>query len=95
MRKATRNYILFIILSLLGLAETVSGFILWFAFPQGGGGQGRGFSDEASFWLLTRHTWIGLHDWVAVALVVMVIIHLVMHRKWIAYMTKSFFKERP
>jgi len=38
MRKATRNYILFILLSLLGLVETASGFILWFALPWNGGG---------------------------------------------------------
>ena len=95
MRKVTVNYILFIILSLLGLFETVSGFILWFALPRGGGGWGRGLGDEAVFWSLTRHMWIGLHDWVAVALVVVVIIHLVLHWKWIIYMTNSFFKKKP
>ncbi|MFC1983485.1 DUF4405 domain-containing protein [Chloroflexota bacterium] len=58
-------------------------------------GQGRGFGDDAIFWSLTRHTWIELHDRVAVALVVIVIIHLVLHWKWIVYMTNSFFKKKP
>jgi len=95
MREATRNYILFIILSLLALFETASGFILWLALPRDGGSQGRGFGDEAVFWSVTRHMWVELHDWVAVALVVVVTIHLALHWKWIVYMTKSFFKKEP
>ena len=91
MRKATRNYILFIILFLLGLFQAVSGFIMWFALPHGGGGRGGGAS-LTTFWSLSRDTWIDIHDWVAIALVVIIIIHLVLHCKWIAYMTKSYFK---
>ena len=89
MRKATKNYILFITLLLLGLFQAISGFVLWAALPQGGGGRGSGI---ITFWSLTRQTWIDIHDWVAVALVVMIIIHLILHRKWIVYMTKSYFR---
>jgi len=92
MRKATRNYILFITLLLLGLFQAVSGFIMWFALPHGGGGQGRSGSTATTFWSPARDTWINLHDWVAIALLVIIIIHLVLHCKWITYMTKSYFK---
>ncbi|MBA7641135.1 hypothetical protein ES703_48808 [subsurface metagenome] len=91
MRKATRNYILFVTLFFLGLFQAVSGFIMWLALPRGGGGRGGG----ATFWSLARDTWRDLHDWVAVALLVMIIIHLILHWKWIVYVTKSYFKEKP
>ena len=38
---------------------------------------------EATFWSLSRHDWGDLHDWVAVALLVVVIIHIILHWKWI------------
>ena len=95
MRKATQNYILFIVLFFPGLFQAVSGFVMWLALPHGGGGYGRGgMADGGSaiFWSITRDTWRGLHDWAAVALLVMIIIHLILHWKWIVYMTKSYFK---
>ena len=97
MRKKTQNYVLFVILFFLGLFQAVSGFIMWLVLPRGGGGQGRGSggSSEATFWSLSRHTWGDLHDWVAVALLVMIIIHIILNWKWIVYMTKSFFREKP
>ena len=94
MRKKTQNYILFVILLLLGLFQAMSGFILWFGLARGGGqGRGWGGGTATTFWSLTRSTWIDIHDWVAVALVVIIIIHIILHWKWIAYMTKSYFKE--
>ena len=92
MRKATRNYILFVVLFLFGLFQAVSGFIMWFALPRGGGGRGGGAS-LATFWSLSRDTWINLHDWAAVALLIIIITHLILHWKWIVYMTKSYFRE--
>ena len=96
MRKATRNYILFVFLFFLGLFQAVSGFVMWLALPHGGEGYGRGGGggSEAVFWSLTRNTWRDLHDWVAVALLVMIITHLVLHWRWIVHMTKSSFKEK-
>ena len=88
MKSATRNYLVNIIMFLLLLLEVASGFVLWFILPRSGGYRGgRGLTTEASF-LWTRETWITLHDWVGVALVVIVVIHLILHRKWIVSMTK-------
>ena len=93
MRKAAQNYILFIFLFLLGLFQAFTGFILWFVLPRGGLGQGRGSAAaaETTFWSLSRHDWGDIHDWVAVALLVVVIIHIILNWKWITYMTKSYF----
>ena len=54
-----------------------------------GGGQGTG---QLAFWDLTKHTWIDIHDWVAVALTVLVVSHVVLHWKWIVRMAKSLAK---
>jgi len=83
MRKATRNYILALILCLLGLFELVSSFILWRVLPIGG----EGYMGGTFLW--ERHIWIDVHGWVGVALVVVVVIHVILHWKWIVYMTKT------
>jgi hypothetical protein len=91
-KKGTRNYLIFLALVLLALLQTVSGFILWLVLPSGDGYRGgAGVIGENSF-VWDRHIWLDLHDWTAVILVVMVIIHLVLHWRWITYMTKKFLK---
>ena len=88
MRKSTRNYVVALVMFLLALFGTVSGFVLWLVLPRGGGFRGgRGLTTEATF-LWTRDTWLDLHGWVAVALVVVVVIHLILHWRWIVHMTK-------
>ena len=95
MKKATINFSLASIMFLLGLAQAITGFVLWIAFPAGGGGGGRwgGGGSGLTFWTLSKHTWIDIHDWVAVALLVTVAIHLILHRKWILRMLKKSFKQ--
>ena len=95
MSKAVRNYLLAIIMVLLAAFEAVSGFVLWLVLPRGGGGYmgGRGgLATEATF-LWERHTWLDLHNWVAVALLVMVVIHVILHWKWIVYMTRRLGRQ--
>jgi len=78
---------------LLALFQAVSGFVLWLVLPRGGGyrgGRGTGIGGEAIF-LWDRHTWIDLHTWVAVALLVVIVLHLIFHWKWIVYVTKRYF----
>ena len=96
MKKAKVLWIMAINMALLGLAEVVSGFVLWLGFPSGGGGGGRGGGlGELTFWELSKHTWIDIHDWVAVALVVLVLVHIILHWKWIVRMAKALLKGQP
>jgi preprotein translocase subunit SecY len=98
MKKSVYLFGLVVVLLLAGLAEAVSGFILWFALPSG---SGRG-SLNLTYWGVTRHAWIDIHDWVAIALMAVVVIHLAMHWKWVvrmprqlaAQMTSSFNTNR-
>ena len=76
---------------LLALFQAVSGFLMWLVIPSGGykGGRGEELADPTFLW--SRHTWIDIHDWTAVALLVLIIIHIILHWKWIVYMTKKVF----
>jgi hypothetical protein len=95
MRKATKNYILFVIMLITSLLETVSGFVLWLALPCGDGGWQGGRGSVTAFWALSRDAWRGIHRGAAITLIAAVIIHLILHWRWIVYMTKSYFKPRP
>ena len=93
MRQATRNYFLAVFMFLLGIVEVVSGFVLWLVLSGGEGYMGgRGLASEATF-LWSRGTWVDLHTVVGVILVVVVVIHLILHRKWILRMTKRLGAE--
>jgi hypothetical protein len=81
------NYILFVFLLLLGLIQAISGFLLWLVIP--GGHRGFGIGQINGDFLWSRYTWIEIHDWTALALVVMVIIHIILHWKWITKATKQ------
>jgi hypothetical protein len=93
-RQATRNYFLVVLLFLLGIVEAVSGFVLWLVLSGNEGYiGGRGSASEAGF-LWSRGTWIDVHTVAGVVLVVVVIIHLILHRKWIIRMTKRLGAEK-
>jgi hypothetical protein len=84
MKKSVYLLTLVGLLTLSGLIEAISGFVLWFALPSGGGRRGL----ELSYLGITRHTWITIHDWVAIVLTVVVVIHLLVHWKWVLRMTR-------
>jgi uncharacterized membrane protein len=91
MKKALQNYILAVLLFLTSFTVTFSGFVLWMAFPHIGGGS-RGI-DNRAFWGLNNGVWTDIHDWVGVALIVVAILHIILHWKWIARMTKRYFQQ--
>lgn len=92
MNKAIKNYIAFIVMAGLGLLATVSGLVLWLALPRGGQWGKLGDGVASAFWSLSRQTWLDIHDWAAVAITAMVVLHLFMHRKWIVGVTKKVFR---
>jgi len=95
MRRTTRNYIIDAVFGLLMLFQGVTGFVLWFILPSGGYRYrgGAGLEGGSSTFLSARHTWLDIHEWVAVALLVIFVLHIVIHWQWIAGMTKSYFKQ--
>ena len=95
MRKWLQNYVLFILLLAAMLCQVVSGFVLWLALESGDGYQGgRGDITDDTFMSWTRNQWVDFHDWTAVAFIVLVVLHLILHWKWITYTTKKAFSFR-
>jgi len=88
MKKVTLLFVMFITLTLVSLVETVSGFVLWWALPRGGG---KWALTEPEFWGLSRETWLFLHDWGAVLLVALVVVHILLHWRWVINMFKKYF----
>ncbi len=77
------HYILDAIEGMILLLLVVSGFILWFALPEG--------SAADKLVLFNRHTWIEVHQWLAVGLLVFFSTHIITHWTWIVYMTRRYF----
>jgi hypothetical protein len=92
MKKWRVNYILFAVLLLLGLIQAISGFLLWLVIP--GGHRGFGIGQVTGDFLWSRYTWIEIHDWTAFALVIVVIVHIIVHWKWILETSKKIIGTR-
>lgn len=84
MKKATLHYILDGVEGLILLCLVVSGFVLWFALPEG--------SDAGKTVWFSRYTWKEIHHWLAVGLLVFFSTHIITHWTWITYMTKSYVR---
>ena len=95
------NFVLDVVsfLNLLGL--TATGIVLKYVLPPGAG-YGRGYrggrgGGEASeqvreFLSLGRHDWGDVHFYLAVLFVVLMVLHLVLHWRWIQCYVKSIFR---
>jgi hypothetical protein len=71
--------------SLLFLA--FSGVVIRYVLPKGSGGGGQGWramlKPVQEFWHLSRHEWGTVHFWVSMVFVTAILLHLLLHWKWI------------
>lgn len=81
------NRVLNVLLWVCFSAMSGIGFLLAFRLPSGSRG-GRGYSALG----LTRHEWGDIHAWLGYSFVLMVLIHLAMHWRWL---WKAASKKRP
>jgi hypothetical protein len=100
MRRRTKNYInyvleVFLFVSILGIV--ISSYIVWFVLPRGGGAHGWIFCQMFGYgstgnqvfvlgW--PRYVWIEIHSWMGVALAAIILVHIILHWKWILETTK-------
>lgn len=63
------------------LAMVCTGLIIRYILPPGSGGHGGGRG--LVLWGMDRHEWGGLHFWLAVAVVGLLLVHVVLHWPWI------------
>lgn len=92
-KKATVNYIVDLIIAAGFMLAIVSGAVLLFAGPGGfqGGRNPHAMQEVLS---LSRWTWKAIHDWGAIALAGGVLLHLVLHWKWVVCMTRNLLHGR-
>jgi hypothetical protein len=90
MTRTTINFVLDLVsfLDLLGLA--VTGLVIRYVLPPGTGGAGRSLHGGAGrglpvqeFWSMTRHEWGNVHFYLAAIFVMLMMIHIALHWKWI------------
>jgi hypothetical protein len=79
----------------LFLLQVFSGFVIWAAIPRGDGFRGGRGADQPpgqeEFLALARGDWIDIHQWAAVALLVVIGLHLILNWRWIASLTRRLF----
>lgn len=89
MNKAKINYIVDFLMFLSFLVTAVTGLVIFFFLPSGvkqGGYQ--------EFLGIIKGTWSTVHDWAGIVMLVFVLIHFILHWKWIITMTKNLFKKK-
>ena len=99
MRKATINFTVDLLCLAALLALTFTGVVIKYVLPPGTGGRhrrlagGRAAEEVEDLWLMTRHEWGSVHFYLALAFLVLIAIHVVLHWQWIkAYL---FNRKRP
>lgn len=90
MQKIKVNLIVDIIGFVSFLVVAVTGFWRWLFVPSGG--IGRGIPADIIELRQSLELW---HDWSAVVLTVVVVIHILLHLRWIGAAFKSFFTKSP
>ncbi len=68
----------------------VTGVVMKWVLPHGGGGRGMGRAASAVWLGLDRHQWGDLHFWMSATAVVLVILHLALHTSWILASSRKY-----
>ncbi len=89
MNKNKLNFLVDFLAFVAFLLVAKTGLIIFFFLP-GGVRQGR----YQEFWGITKATYSTIHDWAGIALIVLVIIHLILHWRWIVCNFKNVFKKQ-
>lgn len=91
MNKTRLNYMLDMVIALAFILSAVSGIA--FLFMGSGGYQGGRNAHFAQAWLgLPRATWDDLHTLASLVMIAGVVVHVILHWKWIVCVTKEMFK---
>ena len=91
LNKARINFVIDVAIGIAFLVEVASGLVLWLVLPRGGyrGGRNQLYGQTL---ILSREGWLTLHDWGAVVMVLGILVHLVMHRRWIYHTLRSLWR---
>ncbi|MBN1432477.1 MAG: DUF4405 domain-containing protein [Methanomicrobiaceae archaeon] len=59
-----------------------SGLVLYLFWPTGSGGQGKNLLYVSEFVGLTHQQWVLVHDWSALIFLILMVVHLAMHYRF-------------
>jgi len=80
-KKTTVNLIVDVAILVLMLTLACTGLVVRYTLPPGSGGHGGGRG--LLLWGMDRHEWGGVHFWLAVALLVLLVLHVALHWGWV------------
>jgi hypothetical protein len=86
--KTKLNYAVDLVTLLLILAMVGTGIVIRYILPPGSGGHGGG--ERWLLWGLDRHDWGGLHFWLAASLASVLLVHMILHWKWVCGVTRRW-----
>lgn len=84
MKKPTLNFIVDTIAFFLFLCLLSTGFLIFLVIPPGSG---------FTVWNMGRHSWGEIHFWIALSFLIMMVIHVTLHWKWIKTKVKGSSKD--
>ncbi len=90
MRRNTFNFVIDAVTLVVMLAMVGSGLVVRYVLPPGSGGHGGG--PGLAVWGLGRHGWGDVHFWLAVAIGVLVAVHVALHWRWICATTRHWVR---
>lgn len=89
MKRQILNFVIDSAALLVMLAMVATGFLLKWILPPGSrGGQG------LRLWDMTRHDWGDLHFWLAVALCLLMLVHVLLHWSWVCTLVARLARGR-
>lgn len=84
------NYLVDVLLVLCFIVVSITGLVLYFVFVSGVPGEGR----TVEFLGISKVDWQPWHNYFGLAVVILVLLHLTLHFKWLILMTKNFSKKK-
>ena len=88
MSKLKLNYLVDFLAAISFLIVAKTGLIIFFFLPEG---VRRGGYQE--FFGITKNTYVGIHNWSGIILIILIVFHFILHWQWIVCTTKNLFKE--
>jgi len=89
MDRSEVNYLVDALMGAAFLASAITGLALFLYMPSGvrqGGLQ--------EFLGIAKRVWSDVHDWSGITLLILIAIHLVLHRSWIVSMTRALLTKK-
>lgn len=87
MKRSTINFIIDTIAFVCFMFLTSTGILIRYILPKGNG-------SYLTIWGMDRHEWGGIHFWVAIIFLAMILIHIMLHWSWIIAIIKGKVEKR-